>query len=135
MKTNQCLALQIVVGLIAIISIFGGLYSLFYEAVMLVKPYNYPMMFVSNLCYICGLSVAMGILLLRSLPNIDHDGTDLRCFSLLTFVGGLGRLWGLIVLGLETSTVAATFFELFVFPLICLWQYRLQQNSLRSHVI
>ncbi|CAF5188841.1 unnamed protein product, partial [Rotaria magnacalcarata] len=36
----------------------------------------------------------MGILLLRSLPTIDQDGSELRRVALLIFVGGLGRLSG-----------------------------------------
>jgi hypothetical protein len=74
----------------------------------------------------------MGILLLRSLPTIDRDGSDLRRVALLIFIGGLGRLWGLIAVGLEVRAVVATFAELFVLPLICLWQHQVQQKSVRT---
>lgn len=134
MKISQRLALQIVIGFLAMLSIFGPLTMFFSIAFMMEKPPKAEQMIFSNLCHMGGISMTIGILLLRSLPNIDHDGADLRRISLLTFVGGLGRLCSFTTLDLEIETVVATLFELFAFPLICLWQYRLQQTSLHSHV-
>jgi hypothetical protein len=131
-KTNQRLALQIVIGLTAIVPIFVGLNGIFRGPDILAKGYNYPIPLDSHFRYLSGLPVAMGILLLRSLPTIDQDSSDLRRVSLLIFIGGLGRLWGLISLGLEIGAVVATLVELFVLPFICLWQNQVQQESVRS---
>lgn len=131
-NTNQRLLLQIVIGIIALVPIFVGLNGIFRGPDMLVKAYNYPIQVDSHFRYLSGLPVAMGVLLLRSLPTIDRDGNDLRRVSLLIFIGGLGRLWGLISVGLETGAVVATFVELFILPFVCLWQNQVQQTSVRS---
>ncbi|CAF3627422.1 unnamed protein product [Rotaria sp. Silwood1] len=60
----------------------------------------------------------MGMLLLRSLPTIDRDGSDLRRVTLLVFIGGLGRLYGLITVDFNFGAMIATLGELFAFPLL-----------------
>ncbi|CAF3463150.1 unnamed protein product [Rotaria sp. Silwood1] len=131
-KTNQRLALQIVIGLLAIIPLFVGLQGIFRGPNMLAEGYNYPLSVDSHFRYLSGLPVAIGLLLLRSLPTIDRDASDLRRVSLLIFIGGLGRLWGLITLGFDISTMVATLAELFLFPFLCLWQYQVQKSNVRS---
>ncbi|CAF0979279.1 unnamed protein product [Rotaria sp. Silwood1] len=130
-KTNQRLALQIVIGLLAIIPLFVGLQGIFRGPNMLAEGYNYPLSVDSHFRYLSGLPVAIGLLLLRSLPTIDRDASDLRRVSLLIFIGGLGRLWGLITLGFDISTMVITLVELFLFPFLCLWQYQVQKSSVR----
>jgi hypothetical protein len=133
-KINQRLALQIVIGLIAIVPIFVGVNGIVRGPDMLVKAYNYPIQVDSHFRFLSGLPVAMGIFLLRSLPIIDRDGSDSRRVSLLVFIGGLGRLWGLITVGLEASAIVATLFELFVPPFVCLWQNQIQQKTVQLRV-
>ncbi|CAF2476462.1 unnamed protein product [Rotaria sp. Silwood2] len=128
-KTSQCLVLQVVIGLIAIIPIFVGLDGIFRGPNMLAAGFNYPISVDSHFRYLSGIPVAMGILLLHSLPNIDQDASELHRVSLFIFIGGLGRLWGLITVSFEVSTMVAILTELFLFPCLCLWQHQVQKNS------
>ncbi|CAF0772100.1 unnamed protein product [Rotaria sordida] len=131
-KTSQCLVLQIVIGLVAIVPLFFGLNGIIRGPSMLATGYNYPISVDSHFRYLSGLPVAMGILLLRNLPTIDRDASDLHRVSLLIFIGGLGRLWGLITVSFEVSTMVTTLVELLLFPFLCLWQHQVQKNSVRS---
>ncbi|CAF4767021.1 unnamed protein product, partial [Rotaria socialis] len=54
------------------------------------------------------------------LPTIDRDGSELRRVALLIFVGGLGRLWGLITVSCEVSTLVVALVKLLLFPFRCL---------------
>jgi hypothetical protein len=119
-KTKQCLALQITIGLMAMIPIFVGINGISRGPAILDKTSNYSIPLDSHFRYLSGFPVAMGIMLLRSLPTIDRDNSDLRRACLLIVIGGLGRLWGLISVGLETGVVIATIVELFVLPFLCL---------------
>ena len=131
---TQRLALQIATGVSATLPIVLGLNGMFRGPAVLAKAFAYPAVVDSHFRYLSGLPVGMGILLLRSLPNIDQDGSDLRRVSLLVFIGGLGRLWGLITVGYDPRTMMITLSELLVFPLIYAWQNRLQRNNTRSHM-
>lgn len=134
-KTKQGLALQLVVGIISTIPIFVGLNGIFSGPSMLEKAYKYPVQVESHFRYLSGIAVGMGLLLLRSLPKIDRDGSDLRRVALLIFIGGLGRLWSLLALGLEFefSLVMVTLTELLLFPFLCLWQNQVQKTSMKLY--
>ncbi|CAF3842445.1 unnamed protein product [Rotaria sp. Silwood1] len=133
-QKNQRIALQIVISLCAIIPIFGGLNGIYYGPKMIEKAYNYPILVDSQFRYLSGLPLAMGMLLLRSLPTIDRDGSDLRRVTLLVFIGGLGRLYGLITVDFNFGAMIATLGELFAFPLVCVWQYQIQQKTKQSRI-
>ena len=131
-KTNQCLALQITIGIISMVPIFVGLNGIFRGPAILDKTSNYSIPLDSHFRYLSGFPVAMGIILLRSLPTIDRDNSDLRRACLFIVIGGVGCLWGLITVGLETGAVVATIVELFVLPFVCLWQNQIQKKTMRS---
>ncbi|UJR11724.1 hypothetical protein I4U23_015905 [Adineta vaga] len=141
-KIDQLLALQIVVTLSAIVPIFVGLKGIYLgpsgitlKPNQLFKSEKYIIEVDSHFRYISGYLLAMGIFLLRSVPNMHRDATELHRACIIVFIGGLGRLWGLFVTGLEIGAVLATIVELFFFPIICYWQKQIQnQNYLRSHV-
>ncbi|CAF1492500.1 unnamed protein product [Rotaria sordida] len=113
----QRVSLKAAVGLSALVPISNGLLGIIKGPAMLEKAIRCTIPLDSHFRYLSGLPLAMGILLLRSLPNIEHDGSDLRRVTLLIFIGGLGRLWGLITSGYDTNTVIVTLSELFVLPL------------------
>ncbi|CAF3046353.1 unnamed protein product [Rotaria sp. Silwood2] len=128
---NQRLSLQIVIGLIAMIPIFVGLNGIFQGPNVLLKTNDYSIQVDSHLRYLSGLRVAMGIFLLRNLPTIDRNGDDLCRVSLFVFIGGLGRLWGLITIGFDFDAIIAALIELFILPIICLWQNQIERKTTR----
>ena len=127
--TLHRVALKIVVGLTALVPISNGLSGILKGPAMLEQTVRSTIPLDSHFRYLSGLPLAMGILLLRSLPNIEHDGSDLRRVTLLIFIGGLGRLYGLITAGYDTNAVVVTLSELFVLPLVCVYQNRVQKNA------
>ncbi|CAF0966265.1 unnamed protein product [Rotaria sordida] len=129
----QRVSLKAAVGLSALVPISNGLLGIIKGPAMLEKAIRCTIPLDSHFRYLSGLPLAMGILLLRSLPNIEHDGSDLRRVTLLIFIGGLGRLWGLITSGYDTNTVIVTLSELFVLPLACIYQNHIQKKVLCSH--
>lgn len=126
--TLERFALKIVVGLTALVPISNGLSGILKGPAMLEHTVRSTIPLDSHFRYLSGLPLAMGILLLRSLPHIEHDGSDLRRVALLIFIGGLGRLYGLITAGYDTNTVVITLSELFVLPLVCVYQSHVQKQ-------
>ncbi|CAF1148873.1 unnamed protein product [Rotaria sp. Silwood1] len=126
--TLERFGLKIAVGLTALVPLSNGLSGIIKGPAMLEKAIRCTIPLDSHFRYLSGLPLAMAILLLRSLPNIEHDGRDLRRVTLLIFIGGLGRLWGLITVGYNTNTVLVTLSELFVLPLVCVYQSRIQKK-------
>ncbi|CAF1121123.1 unnamed protein product [Adineta ricciae] len=139
-KINESLALKIVVTLSAFVPIFVGFKGMFLgpsgitlKPNLVFKSENYSIEVDSHFRYISGYLFAMGIFLLRSIPNIHRDATELHRACIIVFIGGLGRLWGLFAVGLETGAVLATIVELVFFPMICYWQKQIQ-NRTRSRI-
>ena len=130
---NQRLALQIAVGISAVIPFALGLNGILRGPDGLVKTNNYPFQVDSHFRCLSGFLVANGLFLLRSLPTIDRDASDLRRVCMLVFIGGLGRLYGFLTVGVETSAVLTNLVELFLLPAICIWQSRVQKNSKRTN--
>jgi Domain of unknown function (DUF4345) len=130
--TIQRIGLKAAVGLTAMIPIANGIAGIIKGPAMLETAIRCTIPLDSHYRYLSGLPLGMGILLLRSLPNIERDGTDLRRVTLLVFIGGLGRLWGVITKGYTTNTALVTLAELLVFPVVCAYQNYIQKKTLSS---
>ena len=130
--TLERFALKAAVGLTALVPISNGLSGMIKGPAMFEKALRFTLPLDSHFRYLSGLPLGMGLLLLRSLPNIEHDGQDLRRVTLLIFIGGLTRLWGLIETGYDANTILVTLSELFVLPLVCVYQNRVQKKTLLS---
>ncbi|MGF1524014.1 MAG: DUF4345 domain-containing protein [Leptolyngbyaceae cyanobacterium] len=69
----------------------------------------------------------LGLIIWWMIPNIEQHTTLFRIIALTMFVGGIGRLVSIYVVGIpDAPIVAATAIEL-LFPLLILWQ-----NSIRT---
>jgi hypothetical protein len=132
-KINQRLALQIAVGLTALAPLILGLSGVLQGPNMLVKDYKYPYQVDSHFRYLCGFQMSCFAFLLRNIPTIDRDGTDLRRVCWLVVIGGLARIYGFLTVGVEASAVLANLTELIPLPLLCLWQYYVQKNTVHAH--
>lgn len=130
--TLQLIGLKMAVGLTALVPITNGVLGIIKGPSMLEKSIRCTIPLDSHFRYLSGLPIGLGFLLLRSLPHIEHDATDLRRVTLLIFIGGLGRLWGLITAGRDRNSVVVTLSELFVLPLVCVYQNYIQKKYFHS---
>lgn len=79
----------------------------------------------SHFRYLSGLLFAIGLAFGSCIPGIERRTARFRLLALLVFVGGLGRLLGLISSGLPgTGHVFGLAMELGAVPLLVLWQAR-----------
>ena len=86
----------------------------------------------SHFRYLSGLLLGIGLGYASTVPRIEQHGRRFRLLSWLVVVGGLGRLFSLLVIGLPSAAmVAALTMELLVAPSLALWQRRVahQANS------
>lgn len=122
----QRTSLKIAVGLTALVPITNGILGILKGPAMIERTSLYSLSLDSHYRYLSGLPLGLGFLLLRSLSKIEHDGSDLQRVTLLIFIGGLGRLYGLFRIGHDRNSVLLTLSELFVLPLLCMYQNRIQ---------
>ncbi|UZK64811.1 DUF4345 domain-containing protein [Sphingomonas sp. M1-B02] len=79
----------------------------------------------SHFRYLSGLLLAMSLLFLSCVPDIEQKGARMRLLAIFPIVGGLCRLWSLIDIGPPSNThIMALCVELGVVPLFVLWQAR-----------
>lgn len=79
----------------------------------------------SHFRYLSGLLFAIGLAFATCIPGIDRRTARFRLLALLVFVGGLGRLLGLVSSGMPgTGHVFGLAMELGAVPLLVLWQAR-----------
>jgi len=82
----------------------------------------------SHFRYLSGLLLGIGIAFAASIPTIERRSELFTALSLLVIVGGLARLWALLVYDmLAMSHVLALVMELAVVPLLFFWQKRVGQ--------
>ncbi len=79
----------------------------------------------SHFRYLSGLLLMIGLLFWSLVPHIEQRGTAMRLLTAIVFVGGLARLYGVLVGDALTHFVLfALAMELCVTPLLCCWQWR-----------
>jgi hypothetical protein len=82
----------------------------------------------SHFRYLSGLLLAMGLLFLSCVPNLERKGARMRLLAVMPVIGGLARLFALLQGPPSRSHVVALFIELGVVPLLTLWQARLARR-------
>jgi len=79
----------------------------------------------SHYRYLSGLLLGIGILFLTTVPSIETSTVRFRLLATIVIVGGLGRLFGLLLnRNAEASSLFALGMELGVTPALLLWQSR-----------
>jgi len=87
----------------------------------------------SHMRYLSGLLCAIGLGFLSAIPHIERHTGRVRLLTFMVIMGGLGRLLGMLLAGLPgPAMIAALGMELFITPLICLWQGRVAQRFIRA---
>ncbi len=84
----------------------------------------------SHVRYLSGLLLGIGLVFWSLVPRIERHAVLFRVLTLIVFVGGLGRLLGVFVVGQPSAPMTAALgMELVVTPLLCWWQGRLARLS------
>jgi hypothetical protein len=82
----------------------------------------------SHYRYLSGLLFAIGVFFAVSIARIETHGRRIRLLATLVVIGGIGRLIGVIFVGMPSfAMVAALGMELVVTPLLALWQARVSR--------
>lgn len=83
--------------------------------------------------YLSGLLLAIGLGYWSAVSEIETMAARLRLLTALVVVGGLARLLGMVLGDMPTVPVAtALAMELFVAPLLCLWQAKFKSRLVTS---
>lgn len=81
----------------------------------------------SHFRYLSGLLLAIGIGYATTVLHIEARGERFRVLTGCVFVGGIGRLFSLVLFGLPSrSMLGALIMELLVAPGLALWQLRME---------
>ena len=84
----------------------------------------------SHVRYLSGLLLGIGLVFWATIPGIERRGAIFRALTGIVFIGGLGRLLGVLIVGVPSTPMAAALgMELVVTPLLCLWQSRVAASS------
>ena len=84
----------------------------------------------SHVRYLSGLLLGIGLVFWGTIPGIERRGAIFRALTGIVFIGGLGRLLGVLIVGVPSTPMAAALgMELVVTPLLCLWQSRVAASS------
>ncbi|HYI39861.1 MAG TPA: DUF4345 domain-containing protein [Allosphingosinicella sp.] len=87
----------------------------------------------SHFRYLSGLLFAIGLAFASCIPGIERKTARFRLLAFLVFVGGLGRLMGLVTSGMPgTGHVFGLAMELGAVPLLVLWQARVAGQVMSS---
>ena len=82
--------------------------------------------------YLSGLLLGIGLTFLSAVPNIERHTARLRLLTIIVFIGGLGRLFGILMTEIPGKEMFfALLMELGVTPLLFLWQQRLAKRFVK----
>jgi Domain of unknown function (DUF4345) len=77
----------------------------------------------SHYSYLSGLLMGIGLGFLTTVPGIETKTNRFQLLTAIVFLGGLGRLYSLIAVGLpDRMMLLGLAMELIVTPLLALWQ-------------
>ena len=82
----------------------------------------------NHIRYLSGLLFAIGLCFWAMIPRVEFMGPYIRMLTIIVLIGGLARLYGVIVGEISPVILFALMMELMVTPLICLWQWRISKK-------
>ncbi len=132
--------LQITLAVIAIVPILTGLLGMLpagmsdgFYGIALNSANQGNVILDSNYRYYSGLWLALGIVMIWIIPSIERQTVTLRILSFMIFVGGVGRVIGMIAFAVpHPAFVFFTIIEL-LFPLVILWQNKVASAGVHSN--
>ena len=83
----------------------------------------------SHLRYLSGLLLGIGIVFWWNIPHIERVGSLFRVLTLIVVIGGLARLFGLLIDGAPPAPMLfGLVMELVITPVLCVWQSRVARR-------
>ena len=129
----QGAALRSAVAVAGIVPVAAGLAGVVSGAAMLGGHPAANLTLDSHLRYLSGLLLAIGLGFWSTIPRIEQQTARFRLLTAIVVVGGLGRLYGILVEGLPPAPMLfGLAMELGVTPLLCWWQCRVAGSGLQS---
>jgi hypothetical protein len=126
-------ALRLVVAIAGIVPVAAGLDGMLRGAAMLGGMPAADLSLDSQLRYLSGLLLAIGLGFWSTIPRIEQRTARVRLLTALVVLGGLGRLYGIVVEGLPPAPMLfGLAMELVVTPLLCWWQGRVAASWAQS---
>ena len=129
-------ALQLLNGLVALATaILGGMQLIFGINSPIYASFSLPASPVldSNLRFFGGMGLGLALLLFWILPTIERRTDLYRVFWLCAFLGGVGRLISVPVLGWPAAPIVGiTVLEVVGAPAFIYWQHRVARAAARS---
>jgi hypothetical protein len=87
----------------------------------------------SHVRFLSGVFLVLGLAWWSCIPHIETKTERIRLLGIATFVGGLARLYSLILVGAPTTGhLVGLGLELVAVPLILLWHSRLSVDPRRE---
>jgi Domain of unknown function (DUF4345) len=125
-------SLQLVSAILAAIPVATGIVSLFGIEDPLYASIGLPpsVLLDTNLRFFGGVWLGLGIAMYCIIPSIERQTVLFRALWGMIFLGGIGRLISMLMLGLPPLPfVAFTALEIAGAPLMILWQARLSPET------
>jgi hypothetical protein len=132
-RKAQAGALRIAVAVGGIVPVAAGLAGVVTGAAMLGGHPAANLTLDSHLRYLSGLLLAIGLGFWSTIPRIEKQAARFRLLTAIVVLGGLGRLYGILVEGLPPAPMLfGLVMELGVTPLLCWWQSRVAAGGAQS---
>jgi hypothetical protein len=129
----QAGALRVAVAVGGIVPVAAGLAGVLSGAAMLGGHPAANLTLDSHLRYLSGLLLAIGLGFWSTIPRIEQQAARFRLLTAIVVLGGLGRLYGILVEGLPPAPMLfGLVMELGVTPLLCWWQGRVAASGAQS---
>jgi hypothetical protein len=123
-------AFQITLGILSLIPLVFGLSGLLLGTGRFLPADDIVPQLDGQFRFLSGWYLSLAMLIWWMIPNFERHITLFRILCGAIFIGGVGRIISLLVVGTPPSfQIAATVFELCV-PLLAVWQARLARTTM-----
>ncbi len=123
---NSRRALQVTVGILALIPVCTGLAGILIGPAFLHVAKPWPADLDSHFRFLSGVFLCVGLLFYSTIPAIEKRTALFRACCAITFTGGLARLLSFGLAGPpSTGHLLGLVMELVIVPLLAVWQSRI----------
>ena len=125
--------LQLIIAVLALVPISAGLAGVLTGPGFLTTSPPWSTDLDSHVRFLSGVFLVLGLAWWSCIPHIETKSERIRLLGIATFVGGLARLYSLILVGAPTAGhLVGLGLELVAVPLILLWHSRLSVDPRRE---
>ena len=126
-------ALQAVVAILAAVPLLAGISGVAAGPSFLGVEAPWPADLDSHLRYLSGVRLARAIGWYSCIPAIETKSARFRLLAAIVVIGGLARLWSLVMVGSPSAGhLGGLAIELVAAPLMVIWQARVARLGLRT---